>query len=151
MSNNASFEVVLNGTVELNGLQKEALEAHLHTCMMRAIGDGLITGHTEAEVDEYHLSVAVEESGASSESEPSSAVSQCPKCEADLTKAESVVREYVNKRSDSRGVQKPSVYADGHYENGCFESDSFDGFGGCGNDYDLLDDSDSCAGCGEPL
>lgn len=57
----ASFEVKLEGLVDLNGLPKEALEEHLRICMVRAIGDGLITGHTEAEVDEYELKVSVSE------------------------------------------------------------------------------------------
>lgn len=56
-----SFTVKLEGIVDLNGLPKEALEDHLRRSMMHAIGSGLITGDTEAEVDEYNLTLDVVE------------------------------------------------------------------------------------------
>lgn len=57
----ASFSVKLEGIVDLNGMPKEELEEHLRQSMVRAIGDGLITGFTEAEVDEYRFDVSVAE------------------------------------------------------------------------------------------
>lgn len=59
----ASFKVTLEGLVDLNGLPKEELEHHLRIGLMNAIGNGLITGHTEAEVDGYQLGVSVTELG----------------------------------------------------------------------------------------
>lgn len=55
----ASFTVKLEGIVDLNGMPKEELQAHLRREMLNAIGNGLITGYTEAEVDEYRLDVSV--------------------------------------------------------------------------------------------
>lgn len=60
-----SFSVRLTGTVDLNGAEKEEIERQLRQGMARAIGDGLITGFTEAEVDGYSLDISVtEEQGA---------------------------------------------------------------------------------------
>lgn len=71
----------------------------------------------------------------------------CPHCLANLSLTDSVTREYVNKDGDS---EASSVYAHGHYDQqGTFESDRFDGFGG--GRFDLLDDSDSCSSCDQSL
>lgn len=59
----AEFKVTLNGLVDLNGLSIQDLENHLRHEMVNAIGNGLITGHTRAEVDEYQLEVKVSEFG----------------------------------------------------------------------------------------
>lgn len=63
----ASFKVTLEGLVDLNGLPKEELEHHLRIGLMNAIGNGLITGHTEAEVDGYQLGISVSELGPESD------------------------------------------------------------------------------------
>ena len=74
-------------------------------------------------------------------------LNHCPGCGNDLGAEESVIREYVNKDGDS---SDDSVFASGHYdENGDFESDRFDGFGG--GRFDLRDDSDVCANCNRSL
>lgn len=74
----------------------------------------------------------------------------CQHCGADLTVTDSVTREYVNKDPDGPEDGSDSVFATGHYDqDGAFESDRFDGFGG-GN-FDLLDDSDTCSACDEQL
>lgn len=57
----ASFEVTLKGLVDLNGMSAEMLESHLRRAMFNAVGNGLITGDTEAEVDGYQLSIKAEE------------------------------------------------------------------------------------------
>ena len=80
-------------------------------------------------------------------STPEGFLTHCPGCGNDLGAEESVIREYVNKDGDS---SDDSVFASGHYdENGDFESDRFDGFGG--GRFDLKDDSDVCACCDHPL
>ena len=157
----ATFTVTLNGIVDLNGLPKEALEDHLRQSMITAIGNGFITGHTEAEVDEYDFSVLVEGSvlvgpavaDAPTDSDgkkamPALANRSCHKCEADLTQPNSVTREYVDKTDDAGWGSLNSVFSEGHYDaDGCFEMDIFEGFGGESNKYDLRDDSDHCTTC----
>ena len=71
---------------------------------------------------------------------------KCNECGANLTKTNSVIREYINKDGENSG---DSVFSYGHYENDYFESDSFNGFDS--GRYDLCDDSDKCCSCGEQL
>ena len=68
---------------------------------------------------------------------------RCGKCGSKLVERDSVQREYVNKDGGD------SVFATGHYVDEHFVSDSFSGCDG--ERYDLLDDSDSCASCDNPL
>jgi hypothetical protein len=69
----------------------------------------------------------------------------CPHCGSDLTAENSVVRDYLNKDSTDEESGFDDVSAYGHYKGGCFESDSFSGFGD--GRYDLADDSDKCGSC----
>jgi hypothetical protein len=73
----------------------------------------------------------------------------CPHCGDDLTIEHSVIRDYLQKGSIGEGSGIEDVSAYGHYEDGCFVSDSFEGFGD-GN-YDLADDSDKCDSCNGQL
>jgi hypothetical protein len=66
---------------------------------------------------------------------------KCNRCLKSLATESSVIREYISKEGGE------PVIAEGHFENGEFEVDSFDGFGG--GRYDLLDDSDKCENCEE--
>ena len=66
----------------------------------------------------------------------------CKNCGADLTKRNTVVREYVNKDDG------PNRYGDGHYnEDGDFEPDR--GVDLSDGRYDNVDGSDTCGNCGE--
>lgn len=53
------FTVKLEGVIDNNGTSREAIEDHLRREMMNAIGNGLITGYSAAEVDSYNLDVIV--------------------------------------------------------------------------------------------
>jgi hypothetical protein len=64
-----------------------------------------------------------------------------PDCQADLAAPDSVSREYVNKDDGD------PCYASGRYHDGEFVSDAFNGFSA--GRFDLLDDSDTCASCGQ--
>ncbi|WP_273208744.1 hypothetical protein [Marinobacter subterrani] len=43
--------------IELNGLPAAEIEQNLRQVMDRAIEEGLITGHTEAEVESYSVDI----------------------------------------------------------------------------------------------
>jgi hypothetical protein len=79
------------------------------------------------------------------ESHTDESVDTCPHCGSDLTAENSVVRDYLNKDSTDEESGFDDVSAYGHYTGGCFESDSFSGFGD--GRYDLADDSDKCDSC----
>jgi len=144
MKSKANFSITLTGSVHLNGLPKEALEGHIRRGMEEAIGKGLITGYTEAMVDEFQLTVSATKVDPEDED---SVPNFCPNCGADLTQVESVDREYANKQVDEDNVPLPSVYALGHYKDGVFEADRFNGFESDSSHYDVLDDSDTCVNC----
>ena len=73
-------------------------------------------------------------------------LSSCSECMADLTITSSVTREYINQDNDESGENAgDDITSSGHYENGEFITDTFEGFGG-GN-FELRDDSDLCASC----
>lgn len=55
---NISLE--LTADVELNGLPAAVIEKNLRSMIDRAIGEGLITGYTEAEVDSYSVDVTID-------------------------------------------------------------------------------------------
>lgn len=74
---------------------------------------------------------------------------KCPHCGEDLTDNHSVIRDYTNKDNLSEDDGLDDVSAYGHYENGHFVSDSFEGFGE--GRYDLNDDSDKCDSCNGQL
>lgn len=44
-------------TVELNGERPQDIRQHMQQSFARAIGNGALTGYTEAEVDNYELAV----------------------------------------------------------------------------------------------
>lgn len=78
-----------------------------------------------------------------------SQLNSCPHCSKNLNESYSVIREYVNKSSDSEEDDR-SVFAYGHYGlDQEFVSDSFEGFGD--GSYDLLDNSDKCESCNGQL
>lgn len=54
---NITLEV--KADIDLNGLPLADLEYHLRNALSRAIGNGLLTGDTEAEVDEYSATVTL--------------------------------------------------------------------------------------------
>lgn len=55
---NITLEV--SAEIDLNGLSIEDLERHLHAALSRAIGNGLLTGDTQAEVEQYSATVNVD-------------------------------------------------------------------------------------------
>ena len=68
-----------------------------------------------------------------------------PTCKADLTKPESVNRQYYDKDDADNTID-----SGGHYENGeYFESD--DNTSLSGGRFDLADDSDTCTSCNTQL
>lgn len=58
MTTRISLEV--SADIDLNSTTEKELEAHMQAALARAIGDGLLTGHTSAEVDSYSASINVE-------------------------------------------------------------------------------------------
>lgn len=68
-----------------------------------------------------------------------------PTCKADLTKPESVTRQYYDKDDAENTID-----SEGHYENGeHFESDDHVSLGS--GRFDIADDSDKCTNCNEQL
>jgi hypothetical protein len=54
-----NITIEVSATIELNGYPKDALLRHLRLSMDRAIGDGLLTGHSEAEAEQYHVDITM--------------------------------------------------------------------------------------------
>lgn len=57
VDNALQARLVLDVTYALNGVPREEMLAHLRRACERAIGTGMLSGETEAEVDEYQLRV----------------------------------------------------------------------------------------------
>lgn len=53
----AKLRMVLDVCYDLNGVGIEEMQSNLERMAKRAIGEGMLTGHTEAEVSEYSMSV----------------------------------------------------------------------------------------------
>ena len=58
--NSINITLEVSADIDLNGTTANELKAHMQAALARAIGDGLLTGHTSAEVDSYSASVNVE-------------------------------------------------------------------------------------------
>ncbi|MCC5612801.1 hypothetical protein LC612_40465 [Nostoc sp. CHAB 5834] len=52
-----TLEVTLKATYNLNGVSLRDLKGDLRARLYSAIGNGLLSGHSEAEVETYHLEV----------------------------------------------------------------------------------------------
>lgn len=55
----AKLRMVLDVSYDLNGVDIAVMRSNLERMAERAIGEGMLTGNTEAEVDEYSMSVHV--------------------------------------------------------------------------------------------
>jgi hypothetical protein len=56
----ANFTVEISAVADLNGAPKAHLQSHLEQAVFRAIGDGMLTGHTEVELDEYQSYITMD-------------------------------------------------------------------------------------------
>ncbi|WP_137917131.1 hypothetical protein [Hydrogenophaga sp. 2FB] len=59
----------LDAVIDTNGEGHQALAAHLEKSMAQAVGNGAITGHTAAEVQDYTSNVSIMDKGAMALSE----------------------------------------------------------------------------------
>ncbi len=59
MNGNVEMRLTLDVTYILNGESAEAMRHRLLAVAERAIGEGLLTGETDAEVDEYSIRVQI--------------------------------------------------------------------------------------------
>ena len=55
-----NITIEVSAAIDLNGYPKELLQRHMRQSIGHAIGDGLLTGHSEAEVDEYSAKVTMD-------------------------------------------------------------------------------------------
>jgi|SRR5690554_546844 len=55
VSATTKFTIEVSANIDLNGLTEKELKGHLNIAVFRAIGNGMLTGDTVAEVDEYSV------------------------------------------------------------------------------------------------